>query len=139
MPKIRSIKDISGKWATVTPQRTSDYESGIKAPLEDWAQKTSAAEAAYESGVQAAIADKRFGKGVKEAGTEKWQRKAIEVGINRWGPGVRAAQADYESGFSKYRDVIERLTLPPRYPKGDPRNIDRVAAIAKALHEAKIK
>jgi len=139
MPKIRSAKEIATKWATVTPMRSGDYETGIKNPLENWETQTLGAEAAYEAGVSTAIAEKRFGKGVKKAGFDKWQRKAIEVGIERWPAGVRAAEADYEAGFSPYRDVIEKTTLPPRYPKGDARNIDRVATLAKALHQAKIK
>lgn len=139
MPKIRSAKDISSKWATVTPMRGADYEAGVKAPLEDWGTRAAAAEDSWGAGVQAAIADKRFGKGVKAAGTEKWQRKTVAVGIGRWGPGVRAAEGDYETGFGPFRDVIERTTLPPRYPKGDPRNIDRVSTMASELHKAKVK
>ena len=139
MPKIRSAAEISKKWATVTPGRASDYEAGVKNPLEDWGTQTLNSEATYEEGVTKAITEKRFGKGVKEAGTEKWKRKAVEVGVGRWPTGVRVAEEDYQKGFAPFRDVIEKTVLPRRYPKGDPRNIERVAKLATELHKAKIK
>jgi len=139
MPAIRSIAEIANKWARVTPGRASDYEAGIRTPKEDWEAATIAAEGAYEGGVQTAIAEKRFSKGVRAAGVKKWQRKALELGVTRWGPGVAAAKDDYQAGFGPFRDVIERVVLPERRPKGDPGNIDRVRVIAAALHEAKIR
>jgi len=139
MPKIRSVTEIAKKWGEVTPARSSQFEAGVRAPKEDWAPRTVAAESAFEEGIRNAISRKAFSKGVKEAGTEKWQRKTIEVGVGRWGTGVTAAISDYEKGFAPFADVIARTVLPPRFRKGDPRNIDRVRDMAKALHEAKIK
>lgn len=139
MPNVRSASEIANKWGRVTPERTQDYEDGIRSPKKDWKQSTVNAENTYEEGVKAAISRKAFGKGVTKAGTEKWQKGAIEKGIDRFGPGVQVAQTAYEEGVSPYLDVIEKTTLPPRYPKGDPRNIARVQAIAKALHDKKIK
>ncbi len=138
MPEIKSSSEIAQKWATVTPQRSADYLAGVQKPKKDWATNTAAAEEAYNEGVQAAIVQGRFGRGVKNAGTPKWQRKSVEVGANRWGPGVRAAQSDYEQGFAPYRDVIERTTLPPRFARGDPRNYDRSIAMGTALHAARL-
>lgn len=138
MAEIKSSGAIAEKWSRVTPQRNADYEAGVRQPGKDWANNTAAAEASYEGGVQNAIQQKRFGKGVKNAGTGKWQAKTLEKGTQRWGPGVSVAQADYEAGFAPYRDEIERTSLPPRYPKGDPRNIERVSKLAKALHAKKV-
>lgn len=137
MAFIRSIEHIARKWATVTPGRTEDYRAGVENPRRDWGTATAAAEGAYESGVTQAIAKKRFGKGVKAAGTEKWQRGAVEKGTARWGPGVTIAQDSYGRNFAPYRDAIERATLPPRYAKRDPRNLERVKAVVNALTAAK--
>lgn len=137
MAFIRSIEHIARKWAEVTPGRTEDYKAGVENPRRDWGTATAAAEGAYEAGVTLAIAKKRFGKGVKAAGTEKWQRGAVEKGTARWGPGVTIAQDTYGRNFAPYRDAIERATLPPRYAKRDPRNLERVKAIVTALIAAK--
>lgn len=139
MPKIMDTGAIAEKYGRVTPARQTDFEGGVKAPMNDWGANTKAAEGNYNQGVQTAIANKSFGKGVEKAGTAKWQAKTIEVGVGRWGTGVRAGQADYQTGFDPYAKVIASTTLPPRYPKGDPRNIDRVNAMSKALHTAKVK
>ena len=136
MAAIRSIERIAKKWATVTPARTEDYRAGVEAPRRDWEQATAAAEDAYQAGVTAAIAEKRFGKGVRSAGTEKWQRGATEKGTMRWGPGVAMAESAYATGFAPFRDAIERVTLPPRFARRDPRNLNRVKVIVDALVEA---
>jgi len=139
MANIKSIATIAAKWATVTPGRSADYEAGVKDTSVDWAGPTAAAEDSWSQGVQAAAAEDRFSKGVTKAGTSKWRRKVVDVGISRWGAGVRAAQSDFQSGFGPYREVIAGVNLPPRMARGDPRNIDRVAIIAAALHNAKVR
>lgn len=137
MAKIRPIGSIGAKYKEVTPARAPEYAKGVKDPKEDWEKATKAAEGNYEEGVKAAIARKGFSKGVAKAGTESWQDGAINKGVDRYGPGVVAGADKYATNFAPYRDVIEKTALPKRYPKGDPRNIERVAAIAKALREKK--
>lgn len=136
---IADSSEIAVKWARVTPERSTDYEAGVRSPRRDWKSETAAAEARYKEGVTKAAAEGRFGKGVARAGTAKWQRKAIDVGTARFGPGVAAAGPDYEAGFAPYRATIAGLTLPERYATGDARNLKRVEVIAKALHEKKVR
>ncbi len=136
---IADTSVIATKWARVTPGRTADYEAGVRNPRRDWKTETAAAESRWKTAIAEAAAKGRFGKGVTAAGTPKWQRKSIEIGTVRFGPGVAAAGPDYEEGFAPYRNVIAGLSLPERYATGDPRNIARVEAIAKALHDKKIR
>ena len=116
----------------------SRERQGVQNPAKDWKNETAASESRYEAGVQESIRGKRFGKGVSEAGTAKWQEKTLAKGTQRWGPGVQVAQSDFEEGFEPFRNVIAGLSLPAKFPKGDPRNIQRVAAVAKALHDKKV-
>jgi len=139
MPAIRSAKDIAEKWARVTPGRSADFQQGVQNPKRDWAQSAAGSEEAWASGVQQAISDKRYGRGVAAAGTAKWQRKTLEVGVPRWPQGVSAAKDDFEAGFAPYVELLSRISLPPRGPKGDPQNIERVRVIATALHELKTR
>ena len=138
MSAIKSVAEIARKYVRVTPGRTEDYALGVRSPRVDWQSATSAAEGAWEAGLQAAISAKRFGAGVQEAGTAKWQRKAAGVGKDRWAPGIREGAQDFEKGFAPYAQVIEGLELPPRGPKGDPNNIERVRLMAEALHARKV-
>jgi hypothetical protein len=137
MPPIKSISDITKKFIDVTPQRSAEYGEGVKNPRKDWEQATAAAEDNYEDGVAKAIARKAFGHGVKDAGNAKYQKGVAEKGVARWPAGIRLAGPAYARGFGPYRDEIERTTLPQRYARRDPRNLDRVAAVARALGELK--
>lgn len=137
MPKIKDLSRIANKWTTVTPQRQDSYTEGIENPREDWKAATLAATARHTAGVQQALANKSFDKGVTRVGTAKWQKNALEKGPARWAQGVQLSQDNYSKGFAPYAQVIANTTLPPRGPKGDPTNIQRVAVMAKALSDAK--
>lgn len=137
MAAIKSISDISKKFIDVTPGRSAQYEEGVRNPKKDWATATAAAESSFEAGIQKAVQNKSFGKGVKAAGTPKYQKGVVEKGVSRWPVGVSLAQEAFAKGFGPFRDIIERTTLPQRYARRDPRNLARVAAIAKALGDAK--
>jgi len=78
-----------------------------------------------------------FQKGVAAAGDNKWSQAAQGKGAERFGPGAQAGVGDYEKGVAKYLSVIENTQLPPRGPKGDPRNFERVKVMATALRKAK--
>ena len=135
--QVKSASAIAEKWARVTPERSLDYEEGVRNPLRDWEKETLDAESRYEDGIKASISRKAFGKGVKKAGTAKQRSKTISKGIPRWPEGVRGAQEDMKNGMEPVVKVLEGLTLPPRFATGDPRNIDRVKAIQQALHKLK--
>lgn len=138
MAEIKRLDAIREKWGRVTPGRTEDYKLGIMNPKRDWETETAEAADRYKMGVDAAHAKGMFGKGVKAAGTTKWKDRALKKGPGRFAEGVYIAAPDYEKGFAPFHAAIERTTLPPKFPKGDPRNIERVKAIAVALHEEKV-
>jgi len=139
MPAIRPIGSVASKWAQRAGTAGPQYADGVKAPKYDWATNASAGQANWEAGTQAAAVAKSFGKGVAKAGTAKWQSKAVSKGTQRYGPGVADAQPDYQSGFEPYANVISSTTLPPKFAKGDPRNVQRVQVMAAALRKAKMQ
>jgi hypothetical protein len=136
--KIKSTSDIAKKYATRAGQAGQAYQDGVNSPRTDWAQSTEASAGSYATGVNQSIANNSFQKGVAKAGTAKWQRKAAGVGAQRYPQGAQAAQGDYATGFDPYAQVIAGMSLPPRGPKGDPGNINRVAALAQALRQKKL-
>ncbi len=140
MPKAKApaASEIAAKWAEVTPGRSGYYEAGITSPSEDWERNTVAQATAFKSAVQAGDIDKRFSGGVHRAGTAKWQRKAKDVGVGRFGTGVSAATADMAAGVEPYVSVISATELSARKPRGDPGNLDRVKQISSALHAKRL-
>lgn len=129
---------IAAKWKRVTSGRTEDYEAGVRNPRRDWMEETAAAEERYEAGLKSAMLRKAFGKGVRKVGTAFQKAKTISKGIARWPEGVMLAEGDMKKGMEGVVEVLKALTLPKRYETGDPRNIERVKVIQKALHDWKI-
>lgn len=138
MAEIKATKDIASKWARVTPQRADDYRQGVMNPRVSWSEATAASADRYKAGIQEAIQQDRFAKGVKKAGDTRWQERAVNIGPSRFSEGVATSEARYEEGFAPYAEVIAATKLPPRYAKGDPRNLDRVKVMSQALRKKKV-
>lgn len=140
MADIKPLNRIADKWSenAGSSQAGSAYRDGVQNPRRSWEDSTVAADEARKAGLIAADERDAFVEGVREAGNAKWQRRASSLGPARFRQGVREAKDDFQSGFSRYHSVIAGVTLPPRGPKGSPENIDRVRAIAEALHAERV-
>lgn len=137
MPAIRPISQIANKWKDRTGTAGPQYSEGVQQPKKDWAANASAGANNWQAGVTAAAADDRFKKGVAAAGNAKWQKGAVMKGTQRFASGVQMAEPEFQAGFEKYANVIASTKLPPRFAKGDPRNVDRVRDMSSALRRAK--
>lgn len=137
MAAIKSISAIAAKWARVTPQRAEYFTLGIQNPRRPWAASASAAEERYKAGVTTAANAGRYGKGVAATGDAGWQSKSLAKGPTRFQEGVAISAPDFEAGFAPFAQTIASTTLPPRFAKGDPRNIERVRVLATALRKRK--
>lgn len=138
MAEIKSMAAIKEKWTRVTPQRSEDYSKGVANPKRDWANEAVAAKGNWKAGIDAAAAKDLYAKGVNAAGTAKWKSKALALGPGRFAEGVYQAGGDYEKGFAPFREAIASVDLGPKFPRRDPRNLDRVKRVVTALVEAKV-
>lgn len=138
MAEIKSLSAIREKWQRVTPQRTEDYKIGVQNPKRDWEAETIAAKDNWKAGIDAAAGKDLFAKGVSKAGSKKWQERALAKGPGRFAEGVYIAGPDYERGFAPYREAISRVDLGPKFPRRDPRNLDRVKKVVAALVAEKL-
>lgn len=134
----KDIGTIASKWSTRAQAAGPDYSAGVKSTTKDWAGLTVAASDNFAAGVSQAVADGRFAKGVTAAGTQKWQAAASGKGAQRYPSGVAAGAPAFSNGFAPFLQVIQNVNLPPRSPRGSPNNIQRVSAIATALHQKKV-
>ncbi len=137
MPAVRG--NPAGKWVRRAAVATEDYKAGVQNPRRDWEAATVEAKDIHKQATMEALNRGAFQAGVEQAGTEKWKRKSLGKGADRFASGVSDAEKDYSTAVGPYLDAIEGVKLPPRGPKGDPKNIARVAAIAKALRDQKLK
>jgi hypothetical protein len=137
--QTKDIGTVAAKWSQRAQAAGADYTAGVKSSTKDWAGLTCAATLAWEQGVAAAVGNGRFAKGVTKAGTQKWQSGASTKGAARYPQGVQAGSANYANNFGPMLQVIAGVNLTPRGPRGSPSNIQRVSAIADALHQAKLR
>jgi len=138
MAEIKPLSVIREKWTRVTPGRTEDYKLGIQNPRRDWMTEAIAGDDNYKAGVDQAHAKGLRKKGIEKAGTAKWRDKSLKKGPGRFAEGVYIAGPDYEEGFKPYHEAITRVDLGPRFPKRDPRNLERVRKIVDALVAVKV-
>lgn len=132
-------RKIAKKYAEVTPDRVEFYIDGVKNPTRDWETETLDAEGRYEDGIREAIKNKSFSRGVREAGTEKQKANTIKKGVPIWPERVREAEDVMAEAMEPVVAAARAIKLPQRYPKGDPRNIERVKVVSVALHKLKLR
>ncbi len=134
---IRIKAGAGKKWREMGAQSTERYIEGSKNPKESWSKRTGESEDLWKDGVTKAAQKKKFSKGVAAAGDEKWLKGIVDKGSTRYAQGIELGQSAYEAGIQPYFDTIANLTLPKRFAKGDPRNLERVRIVTQALHKKK--
>ncbi len=136
--KVKDAASSATRFVARGTQAAGDYANGVRGAGQDWQQATAASAENYAAGVQDAIGRGAFAKGVQKVGGDKYSTRAAEVGARRFPEGIRMAEGDWSRETEPYLQTIRGLTLPPRRPKGDPGNIERVAAVATALRRRKL-
>ena len=124
------------KYASVTPTRQTYYQTGVQGAGQRWQDGVNISQDVWALGVQQAMAQGRYSTGVAGKGT-LYSTRASTIGAPRWGQGVAAAEPAYESGVTRFFQVLAALTLPPRGPVGSPQNLQRVQIVDEALRAAK--
>ena len=130
---VKPLERVVENWVDVASRRGPAYSEGVQAPRRDWQQAAEAAKTNWADGVQEAITRDAYARGVRRAGTTRWQNMAQAKGVSRYPEGVRLSVDYYRTGWQPYHQTLERTTLPPRYPRRDPRNLERVRAVVEAL------
>lgn len=139
MANIKDLGKSAAKWSARASVATGDYTSGVQNPRRPWAEAAAAGAENYKAGVIAAANEGRFGAGVRMAGNQRWTENTQLKGPSRFAEGVSQGAPAWERGFKPYQEAISKLQLPPRGPKGSPGNLQRVAVVAQANRDLKLK
>lgn len=132
------VRAASGeKFSRRAAAAAGEYQIGVRNPRADWQQATLAAKERHKAAVTDSLAKDAWSKGVQRSSSAYQQEQAATLGPARFEQGVQAAGGRYEEGVAPYIQTIQSTTLPPKYPKGDPRNMERAKAMAAALHAKK--
>ena len=136
--RLKSTAELSKKFVRNAGAAAGDYTDGVKSAGGDWETNAAASGDNYATGVQQAIGDKRFERGIRDAGAARFVTRASTLGAQRYPTGVAAAEGDWAAGAQPYLQILAGLDLPPRRPKGDPGNFARSQAVATRLRAAKV-
>jgi hypothetical protein len=126
------------RWKPRTAGATEEYIRGVKDPRRPWAKSTCEAQNRYKAGVDSAHARGALKKGVKKTGFVGWRQKTLRKGPTRFAQGVMDAGDTYAKGFGPYYKLMPHISMPKRFPRGDPRNINRCSAVTSALGQLKV-
>lgn len=139
MPVIKDITTSAQKWSRNAGSAATEFAANAQGAAAKWGQETQKSGANFRQAISAGNIQAKFERGVaKAAQSGKFARKLALVGASRYSEGVGAAQQDWASGFEPYQSVLQGVTLPPRAPRGDARNYERVKAIGQALNAKRI-
>lgn len=134
MVKTIGLERTKKKWLGRARVAAPDYEQGIKAPKEPWMERAIAARDVYKAAVTAPDVPALFERGIKRAGKARWEEMALKKGRDRYVPGVELSEPYYGAQMADILAEIEKIVIPPRAPRGDIRNLERVKEIFEELH-----
>lgn len=130
---VKSAADASKKWGTNAAGAQSYYQAGVQGAGNKWLAETINGAGNFDAAIKSGNIKAMYTGGVKKAGAEKYQSKAVSLGAPRFSQGVTAAIPDYQTGVDPYLQTIAGLTLGARAPRGSASNLQRVSQIAAAL------
>lgn len=127
----------TSKWQKNTSSSTQEYIKGVQNPKKSWGKECCESADRYKAGVDKAHTKDALRRGVIKAGGKTWSAKTLQKGPTRFAQGVIGAGDDYGAGFAPYHNAIPSIIMPTRYPRGDPRNINRCGAVCIELGKVK--
>ena len=102
------------------------YARGASGKGQKWASGAAAAEANYTEGVQRSIAQKRFSKGVSEAGPTSYDEGVRNKGAQNWPTGMQQAGPKYARKTAKFSQLWAQPLATPRAARRSPQNSKRI-------------
>src|SRR5260221_12186011 len=87
------------KWATVTPTRSTYYQSGVQGAGTKWQTAVDMSQPNWAAGVQDAVSTGRYQTGVAGKGS-KYSTQAATIGTGRWQTVVGRGATAYDQGLA---------------------------------------
>jgi len=139
MPPIKDLTSAAQKWSRNAGAASTEFAANAQASADKWARGAQGAGANFRQAISAGNIQAKCERGIaKAAQLGRFARKLAAVGSGRYSEGVGQSQQDWSTGFEPYHGVLQTVSLPPRAPRGDARNYERVKAIGQALNAKRI-
>jgi hypothetical protein len=135
---IKDVGTLQTKYVNRATNAVSDYKAGVMAPRASQSGNAIAAAGNWQSAVSSSAALARFKSGLSKAGDQGWQAGASGKGANHYADGVRGGAQKWATNVQPFLQTLSGLSLPAKGIRGSDANIQRVSAVAAALHAQKL-
>jgi uncharacterized phage infection (PIP) family protein YhgE len=137
--KVKDPTTVANKWSTRAQGAVNDYKAGVQAPKASQSAMAIAAAPLWQQAVNSPQALASFQSGLRAAGDAGWQAGALNKGAARYPGGITAGLQKFTANITPFLNAIAGLNLPAKGLRGSAANIQRVAAVAEALHSLKLQ
>lgn len=135
----RSLADTVNKWKQNAAGAQERYTQGVASTSIDVVARAIAQAPAAAANYAQAVSSGRWARALTASGgTANWKAQTQKKAGN-YGTGIAAGEDKFNAAMSKLLPAIEQIvgSLPARQPGNVGANLQRVAALATALHSRK--
>lgn len=137
--KVKDPTTVANKWSTRAQGAVNDYAAGAANPKQPQAASAVAAAPLWQQAVASPAAAAAFVSGLNKSGDQGWLAGVNTKGKARYAGGITAGMNKFQTNITPFLQAISGITLPAKGLRGSAQNIQRVAAIAAALHSLKLQ
>lgn len=137
---MKSANESVAKWQNRTAAASQDYSDGAASTDKDQAARAIAAKEVYKTALTESFGRDAYSKGLQRSGKGGWLRGVQEKGAQNFSTGVgsNTAREKYTTNSGKYDGARKAAEGLPRGARGNPANLQRVAAVANAQRAIKV-
>lgn len=104
----RTASQARAKWEERIRVSGKYMREGIENPRKDWLTRIKETEKKRDAELRRAIEEGRITKGAEAAGTERWQQRALAVGVPHWETEAPKSGDRFEAGIAPVIDCVAK-------------------------------
>lgn len=137
---MKSASQSVEKWQGRAGAASTDYLEGAQKTDKDQAARAIAAKEIYKSELTASFGRDSYAKGLSKSGKAGWIKGVVEKGGQNYSTGVttESARQKYVAESGKYDGARNASANMPKGVRGSAQNLNKVVAVANALHAVKV-
>jgi hypothetical protein len=135
--QVRAIQESQEKFKTRAANAREDYKRGVQGAGQRWLDGAANSGEAWRAGTQEAMSQGRFERGVRAAGSAKYQERASAVGPERFATGVAIGAPEWGKNFAPFQQALAAHTPAPRGPRGSDQNAQRSVEVGRLMRRVR--
>jgi hypothetical protein len=137
--KVKDPNASQAKYVANAGNAVPAYKAGVSSPKASQSAMAVAAIPRWQQAVSSSAAANAMKSGLTKAGDQGWMNGALNKGANNYPAGITRGKDKWLANVTPYFQAIAAVNLPDKGLRGSSANIQRVAAVAAALHTLKVQ